>query len=44
MSHNCPIIQDRKVARGSEGAKKAEREKAAAVTVGFGLCNLSHGF
>ena len=32
MSHNCPTIQDRKVARGSEGAKKAEGEKAAAVT------------
>ena len=29
MSHNCPRVQDRKVARGSEGAKKAEGEKAA---------------
>jgi hypothetical protein len=32
MSHNCPTIQDRKVARGSESAKKAEGEKAAVVT------------
>ena len=30
ISHNCPTIQDRKVARGS--AKRAEGEKAAAVT------------
>ena len=29
MSHNCSRVQDRKVARGSEGAKKAEGEKAA---------------
>ena len=29
MSHNCPRVQDRKVARRSEDAKKTERKKAA---------------
>ena len=32
MSHNCPRVQDRKVVKGSESAKKADVEKAAAVT------------
>ena len=32
MSHNCPRVQDRKVVKGSESAKKADVEKAAVVT------------
>ena len=30
MLHNCPRVQDRKVVKGSESAKKADVEKAAA--------------
>ena len=32
MSHNCSRVQDRKVVKGSESAKKADVEKAAVVT------------
>ena len=32
MLHNCPRVQDRKVVKGSESAKKANIEKTAAVT------------
>ena len=32
MLHNCPRVQDRKVVKGSESAKKADIEKTAAVT------------
>ena len=32
MLHNCPRVQDRKIVKGSESAKKADVEKVAAVT------------
>ena len=32
MLHNCPRVQDRKVVKGLESAKKADVEKTAAVT------------
>ena len=32
MSHNCPRVQDRKVVKELENAKKTDVEKAAAVT------------
>ena len=39
MLHNCPRVQDRKVVKGSESAKKADVEKTATVTEFAGQAN-----